>query len=184
MGGRNNNDPRGMILTMEGRSPASAVVKTDPLRYRATAQRAGLQGIAAGLATAYMPTRQEDHLWLWHSRTGEQITVSFKAAEKQNFCTVTKNLYFSNWIFSLTSCSMHTTHSELLHLSGLGAVGVRGVLGVSGGVSCCWSGALGVDGPASCISFAVLGKAGGANMLWYTQSQQNITEKNPQMSPN
>lgn len=53
-----------MILTMEGRSPASAVVKTDPLRYRATAQRAGLQGIAAGLATAYMPTRQEDHLRL------------------------------------------------------------------------------------------------------------------------
>lgn len=64
---------------------------------------------------------------------------------------------------------MHTTHSELVNLSG--AVGVRGVLGVSGGVSCCWSGALGVGGPASCISFAVLGNAEGTNMLWYPQSQ-------------
>ncbi len=51
--------------------PASAVVKTNPLRYRATAQRAGLQGIAAGLATAYMPTRQEDHLWLGHKAEQE-----------------------------------------------------------------------------------------------------------------
>lgn len=54
-----------MILTTEGLggcSPASAMVKTDTLRYRSTAQRAGLQGIAAGLATAYVSTRQEDHM--------------------------------------------------------------------------------------------------------------------------
>lgn len=59
---------------------------------------------------------------------------------------------------------MHTTHSELLGPSALGAVGVRGVfgvLGVSGGVSCSCSWGLEADSPVS--SLAVLGSAGETN---------------------
>lgn len=60
---------------------------------------------------------------------------------------------------------MHTTHSELLGPSELGQVGVRGVfgvLGVNGGVSCCFIWRLREDGPVS--SLAVLGSAGGTNI--------------------
>lgn len=48
---------------------------------------------------------------------------------------------------------MHTTHSLVPGVSsGLGAVGVRGVLGVKGGVSCCCIGTVGMKGPGSCSS--------------------------------
>lgn len=55
---------------------------------------------------------------------------------------------------------MHTTHSLVPGVSrGLGAVGVRGVLGVRGGVNCCCRGVLGTDGPGSCSSWNFLGES-------------------------
>lgn len=59
----------------------------------------------------------------------------------------------------LTLSSMQTTHSFVLGVSsGLGTVGVSGVLGVRGGVSCCCRGAEGMDGPGSCSSWSFLGE--------------------------
>lgn len=61
------------------------------------------------------------------------------------------------WVLTLSS--MHTTHSLVPGVSsGLGAVGVRGVLGVRGGVSWCCREVLGMDGPGSCSSWNIFGE--------------------------
>lgn len=72
------------------------------------------------------------------------------------------------WILTLSS--MHTTHSLVLGVSsGLGTVGVRGVLGVRGGVNCCCRGTVGMNGPGSCSSLNLgefFGEFLGESVLW------------------